>query len=217
MNWQKYTHVLWDFNGTVYDDVEACRRSVNSMLAERRLPTLSLSQYREVFDFPVKDYYARVGFDFSREPFEVLAPLWVAEYERESRLCGVYDGVREAMAAIRARGLRQEILSATEEKMLARQLSALGIDKEVDGFWGMRTIHAAGKESLAISWREAHPDARVLFIGDTTHDAHVAAVMGADCLLFEGGHMSRRRLAACGCPIIAGFDELIGYTDGERA
>ena len=81
---------------------------------------------------------------------------------------------------------------------------------------GMRTIHAAGKESLAISWREAHPDARVLFIGDTTHDAHVAAVMGADCLLFEGGHMSRRRLAACGCPIIAGFDELIGYTDGER-
>lgn len=208
MKWQQYTHVLWDFNGTVYDDIEACRRSVNRMLAQRGLPTLTLERYREVFDFPVRDYYARVGFDFSREPFEVLAPLWVAEYCRESLACGVFAGVRETMARLRCAGIRQEILSATEAEMLDGQIRALGLESELDAWWGMSTIHAAGKESLARDWRAAHPEARVLFLGDTTHDAHVAAAMGADCVLFDGGHMSRPRLLACGVPVISDFAEL---------
>ena len=99
----KYTHLLWDFNGTVFDDIEACRLSVNSMLAARGLPTLTVEDYREVFDFPVKDYYARVGFDFDREPFEVLAPIWVAEYNRQSRASTVFPGVTEVMEQVRAR------------------------------------------------------------------------------------------------------------------
>lgn len=208
INWSKYTHVLWDFNGTVYDDMEACLRSVNGMLTERGLPALTAEKYREVFDFPVKDYYAGIGFDFEREPFEVLAPLWVAAYERESLTSGLFDGVWDAMTRIRAMGIRQEILSATEENMLGRQLRSLGIDRILDGYQGMGTIHAGGKEALALAWRAAHPDARVLFIGDTTHDAQVAKAMGADCVLFEGGHMSRRRLEACGVAIIDSFDAL---------
>lgn len=208
INWNKYTHVLWDFNGTVYDDMEACLRSVNGMLAERGLPLLTAEAYREVFDFPVKDYYARIGFDFSREPFEVLAPLWVAAYERESVESGLFPGVWDAMTRIRSMGICQEILSATEETMLAGQLRALGLDRILDGYQGMGTIHAGGKEALAQSWRRMHPDASVLFIGDTTHDAQVAKAMGADCVLFEGGHMSRRRLEACGVEIISSFDAL---------
>jgi hypothetical protein len=35
--------------------------------------------------------------------------------------------------------------------------------------------------------------------------------MGADCVLFEGGHMSRRRLEACGLPIISHMEELLAY------
>ena len=209
MNWQKYTHVLWDFNGTVYDDMDACLRSVNEMLATRELPLLTPVTYREVFDFPVKDYYARIGFDFTREPFEVLAPIWVAAYERESQTSGIFPGVKEAMEHIRREGLCQEILSATEETMLGRQLRELGLDRVVDGYFGTGTIHAGGKVELAQAWRAAHPHARVVLIGDTTHDAHVASVIGADCILFDGGHMSRRRLMACGVEIISSFGELM--------
>ena len=208
MDLKQYTHLLWDFNGTVFDDVEACRAAVNKMLGERGLKLLSIEDYREVFDFPVKDYYARVGFDFDKEPFEVLAPIWVAEYNRQSLASTVYSGVSEAMARVRSLGLRQEILSATEAEMLGGQIRSLGLEHEIDGWNGMDTIHASGKESLALAWRAAHPDARVLFLGDTTHDAHVAAVMGADCVLFDRGHMSRARLSACGVPIIHDFDEL---------
>ena len=211
MNEPKYTHLLWDFNGTVFDDFQACLDSVNAMLAERALPTLTAEDYREVFDFPVRDYYAKVGFDFTREPFEVLAPLWVAEYQRRSQASTIYPGVREVMASVRTRGICQEILSATEAEMLTGQLRELGICDLLDGWNGMSNIHAAGKDSLALAWRAEHPTARVLFVGDTTHDAHVAALMGADCVLFEGGHMSRRRLEVCGLPIISRLEDLLTY------
>ena len=207
----RYTHLLWDFNGTVLDDIEACRLSVNRMLTERGLPALTPEDYREVFDFPVKDYYARIGFDFDKEPFEVLAPIWVEEYNRRSQASRVFPGVTEAMARVREMGIRQEILSATEAEMLTGQIRALGLDRLLDGWNGMSSIHAAGKESLALAWREAHPEARVLFVGDTTHDAHVASLMGADCLLFDGGHMSRRRLEACRGGLIHAFSELLEW------
>lgn len=206
---RKYTHILWDFNGTVYDDVEVCRQSTNKLLRDRGLPEMvSADVYREVFDFPVSSYYERVGFDFSREPFSVVAPQWVVEYEKRSCDCTLYPDVLETMRRFRAQGYHQEILSATEADMLEGQLRTLGLDKELDGWNGTGTIHAVSKESIAVAWRAAHPDARVLLIGDTTHDAKVAAAMGADCVLFDGGHMSRERLLVCGVPIIHEMREL---------
>ena len=53
--------VVWDFNGTLIDDLDLVIRSVNVQLGKRELPPLTLETYREVFGFPVKDYYRRIG------------------------------------------------------------------------------------------------------------------------------------------------------------
>ena len=77
----KYTDIIWDFNGTILDDVDAGIVSVNKLLSDRGLPTIeSKEEYRKVFRFPIIEYYRALGFDFEREPYEVLAPLWVSEY-----------------------------------------------------------------------------------------------------------------------------------------
>ena len=34
---KKYEYVIWDFNGTILDDVEASMSSVNKLLVERGL------------------------------------------------------------------------------------------------------------------------------------------------------------------------------------
>ena len=36
-----YTHAVWDFNGTILNDVDAGILAVNELLAERGLPQLS--------------------------------------------------------------------------------------------------------------------------------------------------------------------------------
>ena len=62
---KNYTHIIWDFNGTIYNDVDACIKSANRLLSAYDLPLItSLQQYRSLFGFPIQDYYARMGFDF---------------------------------------------------------------------------------------------------------------------------------------------------------
>lgn len=208
----KYTHLFWDFNGTVFADMRAGLDSTNDMLSERGLPLIDgLDEYRELFDFPIKDYYERIGFDFSVEPYEVLAPLWVDIYNERSKSSTLVDGVLETIARAREAGLTQVLFSATEREMLLRQLSELGVSDRFDEVIGLDNIHAESKLHLAKKWRESHPEARILYVGDTIHDAENARILGADCLLFTGGHQSERCLSACGFPLIDKIEGLIEY------
>lgn len=200
----KYTHVIWDFNGTILDDVEACIRSANQLLEAHGLPTLpSKEAYQRHFGFPIIDYYRCLGFDFTRVSYEELAPEWVGYYLENVKGAPLCKGIADAFALVRRAGISQWVLSATEQEMLTRQITELGIPDHFDGVLGMDTIHAYSKEELGIAWREAHPTARVLFVGDTDHDAHVARVMGADCVLLTTGHQRREVLEACDCLMVA--------------
>ena len=40
MTSRKYSHILWDWNGTLLDDAWLCVEVMNSMLAERDLPQI---------------------------------------------------------------------------------------------------------------------------------------------------------------------------------
>ncbi len=207
-----YTHILWDFNGTILDDVETGIKSVNTLLAERNLPTIkSLSEYHAVFGFPIIDYYRRLGFDFEKEPYEVIAPIWVEQYLLNVKEAKVFDDVRPTAEAFRKMGLRQIILSATELNMLISQLSELGLEDVFDGVLGLDNIHAASKKSLAEKWRADNPDARPLMIGDTIHDAEVAHAIGADCILVARGHQAFETLKTCNCQIVSTLSEIIDH------
>ena len=201
---KRYTHVIWDFNGTLLDDVAACIASANELLVAHSLPPLpSAEEYRARFGFPIIDYYRRLGFDFDKVSYETLAPEWVAYYMKNVRSSGLCAGVREVLGEVRSRGVPQWILSATEREMLRGQVGALGILDYFEDVLGMGTIHAYSKEEIAVAWRREHPDEQVLFVGDTDHDAAVAAAMGADCVLLTTGHQSRERLEACRCLFVA--------------
>lgn len=208
-----YDHVIWDFNGTVLDDVAIGIESINQMLAARGLPVLpDVESYRAVFDFPVEDYYRRVGFDFGKEDFKtVLAPEWVALYEKASSRAMLYAGVEPLNRFLRRCGVAQSILSASHTGMIREQLAAQGAQGWFDEIWGTDSILAHGKGGLADAWRTAHSAARALLLGDTTHDFEVARRMGADCILVAAGHHSREKLQACGVPVFSDLLECAAF------
>jgi len=204
---KRYTHLIWDFNGTILDDVEAGIRSANRLLGAHGLPLIeSTAHYRSIFGFPIIDYYRRLGFDFSKLPYADLAVEWVAYYLEESRAVRLYPDVIESLARARAAGLSQTVLSATERGMLERQIDGLGIRSYFDGILGLSNIQAYSKEEIGMAWRASHRDASVLLVGDTDHDAQVAAAMGADCALVCRGHQSREALEAL--PSVGVFETL---------
>ena len=206
----KWTHLIWDFNGTLYDDVAAGVESINVMLHARGLRGFSsLDAYRDVFDFPIEQYYRALGLDVDREGFDALAHEWVALYLEKSRTVGLRPGVKAVLDALSAREIPQMVLSASEREMLLGQLSGLGIADRFTEVLGLDNIYAGSKAAIAAAWREKNPDAHPLFVGDTLHDAEVAASIGADCVLITGGHHSRARLETAGLTVIDTFAQLL--------
>lgn len=208
----KYTHIIWDFNGTILNDVQICIDSVNVLLEARGLAKLeSTEAYRAVQEFPVIGYYKKIGFDFSKESFDDVAVEWVKEYMDRFPTARTYEGVLDMVRYCAEQGASRVLLSATQLQMLQEQVKALRIADCFDEICGMDNIYAHGKISLAEAWRASHPDAKVLLVGDTDHDLAVARVIGADCVLFSGGHQSRERLATLGVPVIDRFEALKDY------
>ena len=203
-----YTHCIWDFNGTILDDVETGILSVNTMLDKRGLRTIeSKEEYRTLFHFPVIDYYRSLGFDFEKESYEKLAPEWVALYLEHVKHARMHPDVKETLSYFQSLGIRQTILSATEQQMLLEQVESLGIGHFFDEILGMDNIHAGSKLSLAVDWRRRHPDARVMFVGDTDHDVSTAKAMDADCFLIAVGHQSKEHLRSTGVPVFSSLTE----------
>ena len=205
-----YTHIIWDFNGTLLSDMEAGILSVNTMLTERGLsPIQSIEQYRDVFKFPIIEYYRDLGFDFNSEPYEVLAPIWIELYNQNSISSPLQDGAIAALEEFKACGIPQILLSATELNMLSGQVKALGISEYFEEIMGLDNIHAYSKKALALAWQEKNPSARPLFIGDTEHDAEVARAVDANCILIAGGHQSKATLKESGFPVFNTLSELL--------
>jgi phosphoglycolate phosphatase len=204
----KYDTVIWDFNGTLLDDIETGISAVNDMLSRRGLKTLGGAEdYYEKFGFPIRDYYRRLGFDFSSEPFEKLAIEWVGLYLKFSRDARLRLGIESLLGALKKCGCRQIILSATEREMLEAQLSGLGIREYFDSVIGGSDIHADGKLGSARELKRTL-DGTAVMIGDTLHDFEAACELGVDCILLCGGHNSESQLKSCGAVICKDAESL---------
>jgi len=200
------TSVVWDWNGTLFDDLHCCVQVVNQLLDEYGLPTLAgVRGYQAVFRFPIADYYADLGFDTSPEGnFAAAAHRYLELYTAASTACGLHDGATDVLRSLHARGTRQVVISASEQQNLLAQLGPFGLDAWLDGAHGIEDIYAASKEALARRWlSEAGADpAQVWFVGDSEHDFEIADALGAHCVLFSGGHHSRAHLASLGAPVV---------------
>ncbi len=206
----KPDYVIWDFNGTILDDVQTGIDSVNSLLRKRQLPEIPDADfYRNVFGFPIRDYYQRLGFDFTKEPYEDIAVEWVELYLRNVPKAPLCSGVLQTLDFFREHNVPQVILSATKLEMLEKQLKQLGIRDYFEEVMGLDNIYATSKARLAEEWMRRHPNMHILMLGDTIHDYEVAKLMGATCILIEGGHQTRTVLKSAECQVVHNLFEII--------
>ncbi len=208
----KYTHIIWDFNGTILDDLQIGIDAVNVMLSNRRMPTIdSIDEYRNKFGFPIKEYYRRCGFNFEKDDYEtVLAPEWVAEYKRREPNAGMCTGVISALELFDKLGIKQSVISASASDMLHEQINRLGIGGYFDSIIGCDNFFAYGKAELCRNYVSTHPNDRFLMVGDSTHDYESAMGAGIDCALVLSGHMSKEELSVCECPL---FDNALNFAE----
>lgn len=202
--------VIWDFNGTLIDDLDLVVRSVNTQLEKRELPSLTLAEYRDVFGFPVEDYYRRIGLDFENVSMAELVSDFFEEYAPRLQDCPVHDGVLDVLDMFAKRSVRQFVLSAMEEGMLRGAVKHLGIAGFFEGLYGLEHMEGDSKISrgrqLLIDFA-IRPET-ALMIGDTDHDAEVADALGVSVVLVAQGHQSGERLRKAGCLVLPDVQDL---------
>lgn len=212
-------YIVWDWNGTLLDDVPTCVQVMDGMLAKRGLSAIGgAERYREIFTFPVSRYYEAAGLDFAKEPFEELAVEFIEEYNRRALDCGLCAGGLEALEAFQEAGCVQVLASASEKRALEEQVAQCGVGGYFAAVLGVGDSLGAGKGGLARDYL-AEQGARledVVFIGDTVHDWEVASGMGCRCVLVATGHHGRKRLEETGAVVAENLMEAVNSVLNER-
>ncbi len=206
----KYRQIIWDWNGTLWDDTHLCVEINNHMLERRGLPLIDIDLYRDKLCFPVTDYYCQLGFDYNTDPYPRLAEEFIAEYEERRFECPLHDDARNVLKFFQTLEIPQAVLSAYEQKALLQATDYFELTDFFTDIVGLNDIYAHGKVENGKQYiAELHvPPDDVLFIGDTVHDFEVAEAMGVQSVLVAIGHNNRKRLEACGVPVLDSLDLL---------
>ena len=204
------SHIIWDWNGTILNDVTHAVDVMNALLLKHDLPVLDVPRYRKLFRFPVRAYYQDLGFSDEHEEFLEVANGFIEGFEAGIRDCDLRGSVRATLEDLKGRGASQSILSAAKQHSLRQQVEHHGIGHFFDDVLGLDNHYAAGKTEVGLAWVQEgrHPVEDTVFVGDTCHDFEVAQAMGVSCILVADGHQSRERLEECGCPIIDSIEAL---------
>ena len=209
--------ILWDWNGTLLDDVELCQDALNRLLAQYGYPQrYTREQYRAFFGFPIEEYYKRAGFDFARHSFAELAESYMQIYIPASEHCPLAQGAQYALDRFAGAGLRQVILSASRLETLEHQVRARGVEAYFDRLLGLGDIYAKSKVEVGLAYlRGGHMDPqRAVMIGDSVHDYEVACALGVPCVLQCAGHQDRQALQATGAKVVPGLREAADWILG---
>jgi phosphoglycolate phosphatase len=197
-------YIIWDWNGTLIDDVSAAVNALNRMLSIRGVAPVTRDFYRAHFGFPVRPFYAVAGLDMEKEDWDKICTdfhQFIAE-EPDQHL---RPDAKDALQLVRDMGVHQSILSALRQDLLLRDTAHEGVQAAFDGIFGVDNLDGATKLSRGHDL-VAHLKSTGLlasgqplfFIGDTLHDAEVGVALGATPILVEGGHQSSERLCAAG-------------------
>lgn len=189
-------HIIWDWNGTLLDDLEHNVATMNWLLATEGLPTITVDHHRQHFGFPVNGYYDKLGFDTSPNTFRDLCEQFNNRFYGGLDRCSLTPGALEILDQVHAAGKRQSILSATEQLTLESAVHRFGIRHYFAHVFGIADAQASSKLDRGHQLLYAsgiHADDTVL-IGDTDHDLEVGNALGVDVILIDHGHQAIDRL-----------------------
>lgn len=206
---KKPKHIIWDWNGTLQDDVVAAIAGINVLLEQRGMPLVDIKKHRELFSFPARNYYIALGFDLEKENWEEMSNTFIKAFLAEPST-DLFDWTIPTLSYFKEHSVGMSLVSAAELKTLIKSVEKYGILDYFDNIVGL-TDHGAGSKAenakSLVSTFDIPLD-EIYLIGDTSHDKEVADYVGCNCILVESGYESRERLLKSGAKVIPSIKEL---------
>ncbi|MDE0230999.1 MAG: haloacid dehalogenase-like hydrolase [bacterium] len=192
-------HVVWDWNGTLWDDLPQVHLAVNAALGEVGAPALGLPEYIRMFTRPLPLFYRRVlGRDITDSEWERINHRFEVSYVASLHLSGMASEALRALEAVARSGATQSILSLYPHDPLNALVHKLGIAHYFTRIDGLRGLSGGSKVGLFGNHLEAAaagvPSHRVVMVGDTDDDLAAAREAGSTCILIN--HHGEQALGA---------------------
>jgi phosphoglycolate phosphatase-like HAD superfamily hydrolase len=209
-------HLVWDWNGTLFDDIDAVLGATNAAFAEAGIPQITLDMYRELYCVPVPLFYERlVGRRPTDAEWLVMDETFHRHYMARRDACGLAEGAEELLAQWGLAGRSQSLCSLFSHDELLPVVGGFGIDRHfvrVDGRRGPSGVSKSDqmeRHVAALSGTGAISVERTVVIGDAVDDAVAARHVGARAVLYTGGSNSRASLEAAGVPVVDSLREAV--------
>ncbi|MEV0188434.1 HAD family hydrolase [Kitasatospora purpeofusca] len=204
--------VVWDWNGTVRDDVADHVAALNATLPALGGRPVTIKDYRAEHRVPIRAFYDELlGRTITDAEWQSNDTAFLAALD--ARPVRLRSGVRQLMMHLRARGIGQSLLSLAPHDRLQREVHRVGIGALMDRVDGRHGPSVTSKApALAAHLRALGPDidpARVVVIGDSCDDAVAARAVGAFPVLHTGGLHSAQRLATADAPLVDTLAEAV--------
>jgi phosphoglycolate phosphatase len=186
-------HVVFDWNGTLLDDVGLAAECTSRVLVARGHAPIDWAAYRQHFCFPIRRFYEHLGVAFADDAdFERLMGAYLQLFDERALGCSLHAGAAELFEALTARGVGLSILSSTQAPTLRQAVSRFSLERYVSNVLGLESLDAAGKHDLArgLQARLDLPAESVWYVGDTDHDMEIAALTGWRPFLVSFGHQA---------------------------
>ena len=213
-----YKHIIWDWNGTLLNDIALCLRVLNRLLARRGRGPITQEDYRRNFGFPVIHFYRYLGLETSGDSFEQVSREFIDDYEScWFEECTLHPEATNVLAQLAQMGISHSVLSAAKQDTLEKGTRYFEIHGHFTGLMGADNIYAEGKISKGFQWIQQLDWApeEIVLVGDTLHDYEVSKAIGTDCVLMAHGHHSFQRLAKTGVPVVHSLQELVSLIQGN--
>jgi phosphoglycolate phosphatase-like HAD superfamily hydrolase len=204
-------HVIWDWNGTLADDLPTVVRCVNLSLAAIGEAPIVADDYRDHYTRPVRTFYDRLlGRQVTNAEWVTIDEVFHVAYAKAAKQVPLAHDARRAVDLVADSGSTQSILSMWWHDDLVTEVDRHGMSKfmvRVDG--NTKDAGETKQRLLDIHLRAIGGDGAVL-IGDAVDDALAARHFGIGCIVYDGGSHHRDELERLGAPIAASLLEAAG-------
>ncbi|PSK88958.1 phosphoglycolate phosphatase-like HAD superfamily hydrolase [Murinocardiopsis flavida] len=211
-------HVVWDWNGTLFDDAAAMVDSTIEAFAAVGLPPVTADHCRRSHTQPISDYYtALAGRALPGDVHTALNAAFDAAYARRRPALALAADALDCLDLVAGRGT-QSLLSMHPHDRLMALVDRFGIAGRFARVDGQRGSDAGRKARHLAEHLGAlgTGGAGVLLIGDSVDDARAAAAAGARCVLVASGLHTVEALRAERVPVGSTLSEALamGFAEG---
>ncbi len=196
-------HVIWDWNGTLVDDLPVVVAAVNVSLAAIGEGPIDADDYRDHYARPVRRFYDRMlNRAVSDNEWETIDATFHSRYVDTLHQVPLTQDARQAIALVADAGASQSILSMWWHHDLVPEVSRHGLDAVMVRVEGNTKDAGEGKARLLeIHLEHLGTNGDSVMIGDAMDDADAAAAVGIPCVMYDGGSHHRAELDALGVPV----------------